>query len=232
MPAHASGSFFDTWDTYQKVVAGDHMFHREIGAALSQVLRARFGSRPFSIFDLGCGDAATLTPFLEGLSLQRYKGVDLSETALTLAAENLKALACPVDLAHADILAALAAEIIPFDVIYSSFALHHLRTAQKAEFFNRVATKLNKGGLLLLVDVVREEDETLDVYHERYCEWLRRSFSALNGDEKDLICDHIVNNDLPEPLSVLQAQARAAGLKIALSGTRFGWHWVLSFASA
>jgi SAM-dependent methyltransferase len=129
MPAHPSGGFFDTWDTYQKVVAGDYMFHREIGVALDQALRAHFGGRPFSILDLGCGDAATLTPLLEGLALQRYKGVDLSETALALAAENLKALACPVELAHRDILAALAAENVAYDMIYISLALHHLPTA-------------------------------------------------------------------------------------------------------
>jgi len=34
--------------------------------ALNQLLRAHFGGRPFSILDLGCGDAATLTPLLEG----------------------------------------------------------------------------------------------------------------------------------------------------------------------
>jgi len=66
MPAHASASFFDAWDTYQKVVTCDYMFHREIGEALNQLLRAHFGGRPFSILDLGCGDAATLTPLLEG----------------------------------------------------------------------------------------------------------------------------------------------------------------------
>ena len=41
------------------------------------------------------------------------------------------------------------------------------------------------------------------------------AFSALNEDEKDLICDHIVKNDMPDPVSVLQAQAEAAGLKVA-----------------
>jgi methylase of polypeptide subunit release factors len=29
------------------------------------------------------------------MAIQRYKGVDLSETALALAAENLKSLSCP-----------------------------------------------------------------------------------------------------------------------------------------
>lgn len=231
MPAHASASFFDAWDTYQKVVTCDYMFHREIGAALNQLLRAHFGGRPFSILDLGCGDAATLIPLLEGLALQRYKGVDLSETALVLAAENLKTLPCPVQLTQGHILATLA-EDATYDVIYSSFALHHLPTAQKAEFFHLAAQRLNKGGLLLLVDVVREEGETLEVYHQRYCEWLRSSWRALNEDEKNLVCDHLVNNDLPDPCSVLDAQAQAAGLGVALRSARYGWHWLLCFRRA
>jgi hypothetical protein len=79
---------------------------------------------------------------------------------------------------------------------------------------------------------VGEENETLEVYHERYCNWLRSSFNTLNGDEKNLICDHIVNNDLPDSFSVLQAQAQAAGLGVASWSTRFGWHWLLSFTPA
>ena len=48
-----SGSFFDAWDTYQKVVAGDYIFHREIGVEMNRVLRARFDARSFSFLDLG-----------------------------------------------------------------------------------------------------------------------------------------------------------------------------------
>jgi methylase of polypeptide subunit release factors len=126
-------SFFDTWDIYQKVVAGNYMFHREIGAELKRVLRAHFDGRPISILDLGCGDAAALAPLLKGLALQRYRGVDLSETALALAAENLKALPCPVELTHGHILAALA-EDSSYDVIYSSFALPICRLHKKRNF--------------------------------------------------------------------------------------------------
>jgi methylase of polypeptide subunit release factors len=62
------------------------------------VLRGQFADRPFFFLDLGCGDAATLAPLLSNMAIQRYKGVDLSETALALAAENLKSLPCPLDL--------------------------------------------------------------------------------------------------------------------------------------
>ncbi len=228
MSRSPSASFFDSWDTYQKVVAGNYMFHRELGTELNRLLRKRFEDHPFSFLDLGCGDAATLAPSLAGLALKQYKGIDLSEAALALAAENLSGLPFPAVLARSDILTALAEEAA-YDVIYSSFVLHHLTTAQKAEFFHLAAQRLKKGGLLLLADVMREEDETLEIYHQRYCEWLRGSFISLSGAEKDLICDHIEKNDLPEPCSVLEAQAKAAGLTAAFPSIRFGWHGLLSF---
>ncbi|PNE10575.1 MAG: methyltransferase type 12, partial [Beijerinckiaceae bacterium] len=97
MSEHSAAAFFDVWHTYRKVVAANYMHHKEIKAQLERVLLAQFASRPFSFLDLGCGDAATLAPLLASMAVQRYKGVDLSETALALAAENLKALSCPVE---------------------------------------------------------------------------------------------------------------------------------------
>jgi SAM-dependent methyltransferase len=224
-------SFFDTWDTYQKVVASNCMFHREIGAKLHEALSNRFDQKPFCLLDLGCGDAATLVPLLNGLRLTRYKGVDLSQAALLLAAENLESLNCAVQLDHADILAALG-EDETYDVIHASFVLHHLPSDQKAEFFRRVARRLNPGGMLLLIDVVREEDESLDTYLGRYCTWLRRDWPALDANEKDMITDHIMHNDLPEPYSILDGQARAAGLAAGVPLARYLWHRLMCFNRA
>jgi SAM-dependent methyltransferase len=148
-------TFFDGWRSYQKIVAANYMFHREIAADLRQVLRARFDGKPFSFLDLGCGDAATLAPVLEGLAVRRYKGVDLLQTALTLAAKNLAILPCAAELARGDFFAELAQESSSFDVIYTSYALHHLATEEKAEFFVRAERCLTDSGLLLLVDVTR-----------------------------------------------------------------------------
>ena len=85
-----------------------------------------------SFLDLGCGDAATLAPLLASMAVQRYKGVDLSEVVLALAAENLTGLSCPVELVCRDILAALEADSALYDVVYTSFALHHLSTEQSS----------------------------------------------------------------------------------------------------
>jgi cyclopropane fatty-acyl-phospholipid synthase-like methyltransferase len=230
MPEHSATAFFDVWHTYRKVVANNYMNHMEIKAHIERALRAQFAGRPFSFLDLGCGDAATLAPLLQSnMAIQRYKGVDLSETALALAAENLKSLSCPLDLVCRDILAALEADTGLYDVVYSSFALHHLSTEQKAEFFRRVTQKLEEDGILLLTDVVREEDESLPVYLRRYCDWLRSDWSALGAEEKASVCDHILNNDRPETFSVLKALAQAAGLGDATAVARYGWHRVICF---
>lgn len=227
----AAVRFFHVWDTYAKVVAANYMFHREIGEAVKAALRARFGDHPFSVLDLGCGDAATFAPILEDFAPKSYRGADLSEAALALAAKNLSRLACPVTLTQTDLMRELAA-VEPVDAIYVSFALHHLPTDRKAEFFRLAAQKLAPGGMLLLADVVREEGQSLGAYHTAYCDWLRRSMTALERSEQDAICDHLVNNDLPEPASVLRAQAEAAGLTALPATAPQTWHRLMTFASA
>jgi len=221
--------FFQIWDTYAKVVANNYMFHRELGEGVRKALSCRFGLRPFSILDLGCGDAATFAPLLEGLPVKSYRGVDLSQPALALARENLSRLDCPMDLMQADFMSALAgSETV--DAIYTSFALHHLSSEGKGEFFQLCAQKLAPGGLLLVVDVNRREGESLSDYHRNYCDWLRATMTALAPLEQDGICDHLMSNDFPEPASALGAQAQAAGLR-ALEGARpHQWHGLTVFA--
>jgi SAM-dependent methyltransferase len=227
--AQYSGELFDLWDTYHKVVVSDYMSHRALGACVRQVLASHFSGRTFSILDLGCGDASVFAPILQGFTPAAYKGVDLSEKALTLAKPNLAALACSVELAHGDMLSALDVEQ-SYDLIYSSFVLHHLATSEKAQFFRLAAQRLAPNGLLLLIDAVREEDETLPVYLDNYCSWVRTAWQGLSDAEKDAVHDHLVNNDRPETASVLEAQARAAGLTAVAGGAKYGWHRLMCFA--
>lgn len=231
MSEPAAVRFFHVWDTYAKVVAANYMFHREIGDAVRATLRAQFAGEPFSILDLGCGDAATLAPLLHDFALKSYRGADLSEAALALARKNLSGLSCPVDVAQIDLMNAIETAA-PVDVVYISFALHHLPTARKQEFFNAAARKLTPNGILLLADVVREEGQSLPAYHAAYCDWLRGSMATLDDGEKGAICEHLVNNDLPEPGSVLRAQGEAAGLRSLPVVEPQKWHRLLCFVHA
>jgi 2-polyprenyl-3-methyl-5-hydroxy-6-metoxy-1,4-benzoquinol methylase len=227
--AQYSGELFDLWDTYQKVVVNDYMSHRALGDGIRRALTTHFPERGFSILDLGCGDASVFGPILQSFAPASYKGVDLSETALALAASNLTSLSCPFELAHEDMLSALA-DGKTYDVIYSSFVLHHLPTSDKAEFFRRAEQSLAPNGLLLLIDAVREEGETLPIYLKNYCDWVRGAWDCLSAAEKDAVYDHLVNNDRPETASVLEAQALAAGLTLVAGGAKYGWHHLMCFA--
>jgi len=229
MSGATAANFFQTWQTYQKVVAANYMYHTEIMADIARVLNAGMGGRGFSLLDLGCGDAATLVPLLRGSAIRYYKGVDLSQAALDIAAANLESLACPIELAHLDILSALKTETKNYDVIYTSFAIHHLSREQKADFFRLAAARLAKNGFLVMTDVVREEDETLPVYLDRYLGWIRRDWDGLEANEIASICDHIANNDLPETAADLRALAEAAGLDQDALVAKYGWHRVLKF---
>jgi hypothetical protein len=59
----------------------------------------------------------------------------------------------------------------------------------------------------------------------------RQGYAAcsLKPQELDRVCDHIVNNELPEPLSVLEGQAGAAGLGKMERIARYNWHHFLRF---
>jgi cyclopropane fatty-acyl-phospholipid synthase-like methyltransferase len=224
--------FFHVWDTYARVVGGNYMFHRELGAALRAALVARFRGQPFSLVDLGCGDAATLAPILRDLPISHYLGADLSQPALELARQNLSDLACPVELCHADMRDALAGLGAPVDVIYSSFALHHLAHDQKAAFFRTASQKLALDGVLMLVDVVREENQPIDAYHLAYTRWLRATMTGLESAEHDAICEHIVHNDFPEPWTEIVTMASAAGLRPMSVTAPQIWHQMMVFVRA
>jgi SAM-dependent methyltransferase len=229
MTEPAAVRFFHAWDTYAKVVAANYMYHRELGAAVRAALRGRFGEQPFSVLDLGCGDAATFAPLLVDFHVKSYSGADLSEAALAIARANLSALSCPVDLRQADLMSELAGAGA-HDVIYISFALHHLTTANKAAFFRLAAERLTPGGLLLHVDVVREEGQSLPDYLDAYSGWVRRTMATLAAPETEAICEHLIGNDMPEPASVLTAQASAAGLRLIDAAAPQVWHRLLVFA--
>jgi len=95
--AAALEQFQRQWATYQKLVDSDELSHAALGALLHDTLNRSF-DRPFSFLDIACGDASEMRALL-GTKVRHYHGVDLSEPALELAANNLKPAA--LDHAHA-----------------------------------------------------------------------------------------------------------------------------------
>jgi cyclopropane fatty-acyl-phospholipid synthase-like methyltransferase len=133
-------------------------------------------------------------------------------------------LGCPIELHQGDLLEGLKANREQFDLIFSSFALHHLGSAEKATFFRLPYEGLQGNGRLLLIDVMREEDEDRQLYLERYSGWLRSEWKAMRPEALDAICDHIQNNDFQETASELSAMATQAGFSGCYEINQFRWH--------
>ena len=221
--AQAHEFFVDHWTVYRKVVDGNYMFHREIYAEVERLLAATPGQPP-RLLDLGCGDAGRIAPRLARLNLSGYVGVDLSAVALEWAAGNLAVLGCPVELHEAEMLDWLRRDTAGYGAIFSSFALHHLRTGEKRDFLRLCRERLRPGGRLLLVDVMLDDGQDPHAYLDAYCRKLERDWQSLNRQELDFIIDHVRGNDLPESVSEYRRMALEAGFARADSVVRYTWH--------
>jgi len=87
-PVHSpdeAARWFRQWAIYRSIVDADWMHHRGIfGAVRAWVLVHHPG--PFTLLDLGCGDAGLIRKTFADTGLWAYTGVDASATALAEAA--------------------------------------------------------------------------------------------------------------------------------------------------
>lgn len=203
--------FRKSWATYQKVIHHNLMFHREILDAVAKRFEARTGS-PVHLVDLGCGDASHILKLLKPGQLAEYCGCDLSPYALDEAAKNLEPYGVAVNLCCKDMLDLLReAPDNHFDMVYSSYALHHLPTEGKETFFTECHRVLHTEGCMILVDVMREEAQSRPDYLTSYNRTVRTQWDALSLDERNQVQEHIRSCDFPESPSTLEMLARNAG---------------------
>jgi cyclopropane fatty-acyl-phospholipid synthase-like methyltransferase len=224
--------YFDGWSLYNQVLDRNYMFHDELYRELKHLIGSFKAGFPISILDLGCGSASHLSGALKGRLIGQYVGYDLSEVAISHAKRNLAELECPVAFRQNDLLTGLRANREQFDLIFSSFALHHLTSTAKADFFRLAYESLPLDGILLLIDVMREEDEDLEVYLENYCSWLKSEWLAIHEEGLDSICSHVKDNDYPERVSDLIAMATVAGFSNCFKINQFRWHRTVCFSKS
>lgn len=224
--------FGDSWALYAHVLDHNYMFHEEIFRNVREFLQDLYSDRPFSILDLGCGSARHLARALQGLPVTRYRGYDLSSVAADHARNNLAGLTGEVEVRQGDLLEALRVETDTFDLVFSSFAVHHLLPQDKRELFRLAAACLSGGGTLLLIDVIRDEDEDRISYLDRYCTWLETSWITLPPAACAEVCTHIRERDFPETFSQLQQMATDAGFRPGAELPAFLFHRTLIWEAA
>ena len=225
---HPIKIFQDGWQIYQKLLAGNYMFHQQINQQLNQFCRDYF-AEPITVLELGCGDASQSIQLLAGLPILHYTGYDMSPVALSEAEPHLQHSGMSFSLVCDDMLAAVADPQRQVDLIFSSYALHHLPLARKRQLLNLARQRLKHNGLLILVDIVKDPQQSLSDFHDQYLAYADLHWTTLDHNELATVHHHVRNNDVPEDLAQYQQLAQDAGFTALQAVSRFTWHSTLLF---
>jgi SAM-dependent methyltransferase len=223
--------FRDSWSLYDFITERNYMFHRELYAEVARLLAARRAPGGYRLLDLGCGNARYLAPCLQASPPDLYVGVDLSATALEEAARWLRFLSNKL-LIHQDLLKAVTTADRTYEVIFTGFAIHHLSAEAKQQFFDAAADHLERGGELVMIDVLREPGQSRAEYLRSYIDFMRQSWIDLPSEPFAEARQHIEAYDFPEDAATLAAMAARAGLGKAEEVCRFGSHGLMRYRQA
>lgn len=202
----AVARFFSNWAMYRAVIESDSMDHRRIYNAVGAILRER--AEPFTLVDLGCGDAAGVAPALAGTSIERFVGIDSAGPALEFAGETFATAPFEVELVEQDLIDAVKVEAT-YDVVVMAFALHHFQPEAKFQILADIRQRLAPGGELLLIDLVRQPGQARSEYLEAYVEYVHTW--PLASTTVEAIVDHVTGFDFPEDVDVQPQWATTIG---------------------
>lgn len=221
--------FLKSWQVYQNIIANNYMFHREITQATNNALLDFAPDRKISVLDLGCGDASMALPLLQADRIGLYTGCDLSDAALNIAQIQLDSRQITHHLLCEDMCQTVAEQPQhSIDIVFSSYAIHHLDTASKEGIIRNIARVLKPDGLFVLIDIFREPNESHDDYMRHYMAELKKSWVKLSTDEQTLVVNHATNYDFPETTDFYETLCRKSGFQSAQRLSKHTWHeaWV------
>jgi hypothetical protein len=112
----------------------------------------------------------------------RHYGIDLSEPALELAANNLKGMPFEVELDDCDFVEALSKRPEPADAAWCSLSIHHLQTDGKLHLMRAVHDTTST--MLMIYEPTRQDGESRDQYLERFMRVNRPAWAMLTDEER------------------------------------------------
>ncbi|WP_454783221.1 class I SAM-dependent methyltransferase [Legionella sp. WA2022007384] len=204
----ASEYFNENWQRYQSTIKNNTLYHREMVQALQKFLSIHIGNRPFSFVDVGCGDSSTVVSVLAATSIEKYIGIDAAPDVLKMAEKTLALLKCKKEFIADNMTVALPRLSDPVDVIFTSYAVHHLSLHDKNHFIATCKQKLNPNGFLLMVDGVLKQDQTRDEWLEALKSRIGESNPEITSDEIMARMEHPRADDYPEYIDTFAQIAR------------------------
>jgi hypothetical protein len=191
----ALAQFQKQWATYQKLVDADSLSHREVGDILRKTIDG-IELPSFKFLDLACGDAHKMAETLMGTRIQLYRGVDMSQPALDMAAANLSQVPFEVELDHGDFVETIMKDPRPTDITFCSLSIHHLETDEKLKLMTAIRSSTR--AFLMIYEPTCTEGETREGYMTRFSQVNQKEWSTLTDEEWQQVEHHTITCDLPE----------------------------------
>ena len=207
--------YFNKVDVYSKICKNNYMFHKEIFSIFKNFIESKFGKKPFNLLDIGCGDAFFIAQVLKDTNIKLYNAYDLSVEAIEKAKSNLKDIDCKKNFIMADISKDFlnsSNRTAQYDIIWTSYALHHLPLSDKDRFFKHCIQILKENSHLIVVDFVDDygsREECLKHYKEN----VEKKWTELSKQDKEYLYEHVLKFDFPESFSKYIKIAENAGFK-------------------
>lgn len=205
-------AIFERWTLYEKVIRLNYMRHQEMIRVIQQAVKQI--DQPLRVLDLGCGDGWMASQGLREGSVESYLGIDLSDSALREAEQNLRPLGDTVELRQGNFHEVMETHpgITP-NLILSSYSLHHFSGSDLRWLIRRIGETLETDqGVFLWIDLKCEAEETRDEYMSRFHDQFLPQWDALSEEQRDEVIDHMLQSDFPLTLREQHAVASEAGL--------------------
>lgn len=198
--------FFDGWGRYKKILLNNYMHHNEIFSEVSNLLNQHISNDTSTLkfLDLGCGDAYFTSKLVNKITSCEYVGVDLSTTALAESVKNFSTTNHQTQFIEDDLNNALDEFISQkkkFDVIFSSFCIHHFVDNNKNALLSKIKQSLAPGGIFIYIDVFRFDNQSREEYMSDTMNTFYKKLVTFEAYELAQSKHHIENFDYPETIS-------------------------------
>jgi len=194
----ASAYFNENWQRYQSTLRNNTLYHREMSSALEQFLSEHLGNRAFTFVDAGCGDGSMIAPILANKTVIKYIGIDEASDVLKMAAHSFASLECEKEFLAGNMLTAIPNLKSSIDIIFTSYAVHHLALQDKVRFIEQCQRKLNQHGYLIMVDGVLKPNQTRDEWLIALKNRMATTIPDITSEELEFRMQHPSKDDLPE----------------------------------
>lgn len=206
----ASQYFNENWKRYRNSIECNTLYHREMFAALNEFIQKNI-KHPFSFVDVGCGDSTATAAVLSDKPVSQYIGIDAAKDVLKIAAQTLAPMNCEKEFIAENMNTAIKQLKSPVDIIFTSYAVHHLSPQEKIDFLLDCKKQLKANGFFLMVDVIREDNQTRDAWLDALKARIQLTQKNITADELAFRMQHPSANDYPEKMTTFKKIAQEQG---------------------